>query len=220
MNDQDNTMQTDYIEDEDLFIEQKLNFIKFIKSGCVSNCISHITHSELEIAEISFALLKKAWPWHREYTHLIPSLDNNADEVGFIQELGFDALRIIEREYIVRYDYIAKHTNETSLKIIEEYVKYCRKLQETSDIDRLLEGIIHLHNRVIKNGKNTILADNICLAIAELIYFEPETELFRLIKSTSTIEETNIILKEIEEHRLKKEKEKSEKAVKIIDLNF
>ena len=85
-----NNKQSQQYVSTDECIEYKLNFLDLLISKDIIELLDHIEYHHLGIAEISFNILKKNWPWKREYTFLIPSLADNAEESDYITELGFD----------------------------------------------------------------------------------------------------------------------------------
>ena len=89
---------------------------------------------------------------------------------------------IAERTLITRPDYIAKYANAQSLERIQEHKKQCVQLQQKGNLKGLFVEINHLYHRVIKNGKKNNLADNVCLAITEVSYFDPATAILYTIE--------------------------------------
>lgn len=164
-------------------------FLDALTWGKISELMPYIQCPDLTIAEAVFSLLKKYWPWQRDYTFLIPNLDNNTKESDFIIKLRFDLMKIVEIDHITRADYIYKHTNTQSFQTILDYLEHCTLLQANADLNGLFNEINRLRNRVIKNGRKTIIADNICLAIAEKFYLDPVTKLLHTVKYAPTLKE-------------------------------
>ena len=156
--------------------------MELLQSDTIKKLCDCINHPNLSKAEWAFFTLKEFWPWHREYTFLIPTFDINSEESRFISKLGFDIMKMFERELITREDYIAKYTDEQSYKVLLKYSEECLELQKNGNLDGLLNEVNRLRNHVIKNGTKTVLVDNICLAIVETIYLNPITELLHTIK--------------------------------------
>ncbi len=157
----------------------------------MTRLLTHIQHPNLAIAEIAFHILKDCWPWKRNYTFLIPSLANDTEESDYITNLGIDIMKIVERDYITREDYIAKYTNAQSLKIVRGYKEKCILLQKKGSLDGLSSETHRLYNHVIKNGEKNNLTDNICLAIAEKTYLNPVTTFLHTIVHAPSLEEAH-----------------------------
>lgn len=193
--------------------DEKIFFIDLLLSENMPELLRQIKCPVLDLAESLLSLLKESWPWDREYTFLIPNLDNNKEESDFISELGFDIMKIVERDHITREDYIIKHTDEQSFKRVQEYKEKCIQLQKKGDLYSLAKEVNRLYNRVIKNGKATILSDNICLAIVEKIYLDPITRLLHTIKHAPTLAEAEEASRILDEYLLKEAMLAKEKKI-------
>jgi len=76
---------------------------------------------------------------------------------------------------ITDQDYIDKHVNEKSRKIIQECKERCILLQQKGDFDALLNEMGYLSSRAFKKISKNKLTKKICLAIVKKIYFDPAT---------------------------------------------
>lgn len=187
-------------------IEERIDiFLHFLECG---QLIPLLRSPDLAVAEKAFCALKKHWPWPRDYTFLIPNLDGNNEEIYFTEKLG-SVIKMVEMFHITRKDYIAKYTDTKSFKRIQEYREHCIELQKEGDLANLWKEIIKLRDRITKNGRKTIIADNICLAIVETIYRDPVTKLLHKIKYAPTLEEADDALQAAERYLLEQGKEKN-----------
>lgn len=181
----------------DKCVENELYFLDALISEDVQQLIKDINNPDLFIAESAFTVLKILWPWKRQYTFLIPNLDDNT-ESDFIMKLCIDIMKIVERDYITRPDYITKYTDIQSFDIIQKYKEQCIQLQKKGNLEDLLNEVNYLRHRVTKNGKKNNLTDNICLAIAEKISLDPVTTLLHEIAHAPSLEEAHYALQTLE----------------------
>ncbi len=100
----------------------------------------------------------------------IPNLAHSYDDLEDVIE-GEDALFVD----ITSQDYIDKHVDAKSRKIIQAYKEKCILLQQKGDPDVLLNEINYLSSRAFKKISKNKLTKEICLAIVEKIYFDPVT---------------------------------------------
>lgn len=192
--------------------EKISTFLYALKSDRLKQLMLLLQSPNLAVAEKAFCALKKYWPYHREYTFLIPDFHNNKEEFPFAENFG----RLIKKNemfHITRNDYIAKYTNKKSFKRIQEYTKRCVELQKEGDLASLWSEIINLRNRVIKNGRKTVLADNICLAIVETVYRTTVTKLLHKVKYAPTLEEAEDARQAITIYILRQEKDKNNEQI-------
>jgi len=163
-------------------INSQLDFIDLLLSpDDITLLLESIQYRGLPIAEIAFSILKDYWPWERKYTYLIPSLADDSLELDFIAELGIDIMKITERSLITREDYIIKYSDSQSLEKIKKHKDLCISLQQKGLLEDLFIVTSQLYNRVIKNGKQNNLTDNICLAITENAYYDSATAILHTI---------------------------------------
>jgi hypothetical protein len=183
---------------------KKNRFFDALTSGIISDLVTYIRFPDLDVSEAVFTLFERNWPWTRDHTFLIPNLDNNMEESDFISHCNIDIMKIVEIEHITRMDYVIKYTDAHSLQIIMKCIDLCTSLQTNADLNGLCDEINRLRHRVIKNGKKTVIVDNICLAIAEKIYLDPITTLLHTVKHAPTLKEAKKALDTIED-RMKAE---------------
>lgn len=197
------------LSNKEASIEERIDiFLDALTSCHLRQLIPSLQSPDLAVAEKAFCTLKEYWPWHREYTFLISNLDNNIEESYFAEKFG-GIMEMVEMFHITRQDYIAKYTDAKSFKMIDEHRKHCIEFQKNGDLDGLWDETIRLRKRVIKNGKKTILADNICLAIVEKIYRDPVSKLLHTIRYAPTIEEAQDAMQALEKHILTQTKNES-----------
>lgn len=176
---------------EELSCRNKIdNYIDAVASGKLNQVFLDLESSDLSIAESAFSQLKKWWPWQREHTFLIPNLDGDIEESCFLKVLDVNIMKICEENHITRQDYIAKYMDEGSIKKIRGYKEHCISLQKEGDLNALLNKAIYMRDRVIKNGKKTVLIDNIYLAIVQKISEDPITKYLHDIRYAPTLKES------------------------------
>ncbi|HMK33395.1 MAG TPA: hypothetical protein VK431_07230, partial [Nitrosopumilaceae archaeon] len=143
--------------------QSELTFTKAFSSGKVLHLLNQIYDSNLPTAKAAFNELKKLWIRERKHMFLIHNSYNNR-ELTFITELGIDIMTKAERALVTRPDYIIEHTNEQSLKTIQEYKEYCTQLQQKGNRSALLDEIKKLRPNVKKRSD---FSTKISLAIAQ-----------------------------------------------------
>jgi hypothetical protein len=139
----------------------------------------------------------------------IPNLANSDDDEwqSFIK---------VESPFLVditHQDYIDKHVNAKSRKIIQEYREQCILLQQKGNIDNFLNEMSRLHHRTCKKLNKNKLTDRICLAIAEKFYLDPITIILEEI-AHAPLEKA---CEEIQRLRFQLLKQAQEKNILIMD---
>src|SRR5207247_466337 len=152
-----------------------------------------------------FIRLKELWPWKRDHTFLIYGPISNA-ETSFISKLGIDIMKIAEKDFITRQDYITKYADAQSIK---EYKKQSFMLQKNAVCNSIFEERDRLRHYVKENIEKNDLATNICLAIAENAVFDPIGSIFYGIVHAPSLEKARIHLHHLEAQILDQAKQKN-----------
>ena len=175
--------------EEAKLIKQSLNFIDALLSDQVLIILNRIKSANLAGAEDAFAQLKWLWPWKRDYTFLSINSPVNTGEFQFKRNtLKVDIMKIAEKCFITRKDYLAKYANSEQMKAIQEYKDLCPLLflykgNAFFDEYRRMQFKIAEDNKVVKNNSrnkkaiNNIpknnLVDNVCFAFIDNLYNDP-----------------------------------------------
>ncbi len=182
--------------------KDEMQLLDALVSGQITQILTKIMHSDLNIAQSGFDELKQLWPWKREHTFLGNSLKDGTGESGFNAKIGINVMKIAEKSLITRQDYIAKHANVQEQKTIQEYKEKCYLLQQKGNESALFDQKQQLYRCVIANGHKNDLMTNICLAIVENCLLDPITTIFRSIIYESSLEKACDHLKNLEKQLL------------------
>jgi len=174
--------------------QAELAFCKAFKSGKVLDLLNQIYDSNLPTANAAFNELKKLWIQKRKHMFLVNN-SYNTRELDFITKLGIDIMIKAERALVTRAGYIAEHADTQSLKIIQEYKKYCKQLQQKGNRSALLQEIKKLRPTVKKRSDFAI---KISFAIAQKICFDPVTTTLHEIANTPSLEQACVYVKNLE----------------------
>ena len=173
----------------------ELKFLDALMSGQVTQLLDQTQHPNLKIAQIGFDELKELW--------------SETGKSGFKQLLGVDVMKIAEKGFITRQDYIAKYADAQTLKTIQEYEQQCYLLQKKGDIN----GFFSVKNRLLRsvreNGSKSDFVTNVCLAIVENYLDDPITCVFSTIKNTPSLEAARRELQKLEDQVLYQVQEKN-----------
>jgi len=170
------------------------NFVDAFRSEKGVQLLDQIYNSDLPTATAAFNELKKLWIRQRKHMFLVHN-SYSKRELKFITELGIDIMAIAERALVTRPDYIAEHTNEQSLKAIQEYKNHCVQLQQKGNRSALRDEIKALQPNV---NKKSDFATKISLAIAKKTFFNPVTIVLDEIAHAPSLENACIHVKSLE----------------------
>ena len=176
----------------------ELDFLDALISGKIEILLKNISHANLIIAKTAFKEIKELWPWKRNHTFLTTGFVDGSGESDFIAHLGFDIMKIVEKDLISRSDYIAEHTNPESFSIIQDYKEKCIELQKKGNRSALLQEELRFRKQLFINRKNDNSTDNTCYAIAEKAYSSPITTVMYEISHAASLKEACNKLKQFE----------------------
>lgn len=168
--------------------EKEVAALDALLSGKIASLCADIQRGDLATAQAAFNEAQNIWGWKRDYTFLIPNLTSGTSDSSFNARLGFDQMHIMERHLITRPDFIQAYTDQKSYAKIQDLKKQCSLLQQKSQTNAFYSMRQELYETVVKNGRNTNIADNICLAVVEKALQDPINTVLSRIKHARSIE--------------------------------